>query len=248
MKLGKLAPKFNERTLSFSRYLLKDAGIPEPAKLFREFKVPADSWGMYGNDTAGDCTCAAKAHRIMLMTAHTGEMFVPDPRDIMAAYMVLTGYDPTTGANDTGCAMTDVLQYEQETGIAGRKILAWAQIDHTNIDRVKQAMYAFGCVDIGVQFPNSAMDQFNAGKAWAVLPDDGGIGGGHDVPMFGYGSVGDSCVTWGKRQEMTWDWFAKYCDEAYVVITEDWLKNADGLAPNMMNLDALQAALDALKS
>jgi hypothetical protein len=247
LKLGKLAPKFNERTLSFSAFLRPDASFSQPAKLYREYKIPDGDWGMYGNDQMGDCTCAAKAHRMMLMTAHTGKMFVPDPADIMKAYIDLTGYNPRTGENDTGCAMTDVLQYEQITGIAGRKILGWAQIDHKNIDRVKQAMYVFGAVDIGVEFPKSAMSQFGAGKTWSLLSDDGGIDGGHDVPMFGYGAVGDSCVTWGKRQPMTWDWFRKYCDEAYVVITQDWVNEASGLAPNTMNMDALLAALRALR-
>src|SRR3984893_279168 len=248
LKLGKLAPKFNRKTLLLERYLLPGAIYPQPKKLFREYKIPDESWGMYGNDQVGDCTCAAKAHRMMLMTAHTGKMFVPDPTDIMKAYVDLTGFNPKTGENDTGCAMTDVLEYEQVTGIAGRMILCWAQIDHAHIDRVKQAMYVFGAVDIGVSFPNSAMDQFSAGKAWTVLKDDGGVGGGHDVPLFGYGAVGDSCITWGKRQQMTWDWFKKYCDEAYVVITQDWVNEASGLAPNTMNMDALNGALKEMRA
>jgi len=25
------------------------------------------------------------------------------------------------------------------------------------------------------------------------------------------------CITWGKKQQMTWRWFDKYCDEAYAI-------------------------------
>lgn len=252
-KLGKLAPKPNKLTLSFADYLKAGAALPKtPHKLFREFKIPDAQWGIYGNDKAGDCTCASKAHQIMLMTAHTGQMVTPDPAAIMKAYVDLTGYIPATptapAQNDTGCAMTDVLLYWQETGIAGHKILGWAQIDHTSIDQVKLAMYLFGAVDIGVQFPNSAMDQFNKGQAWEVLADDGGIDGGHDVPLFGYGELGDSCVTWGLRQTMTWDWFSKYCDEAYCVVTSDWINAATKAAPNQIDLATLTADLEALKA
>jgi hypothetical protein len=245
-KLGKLPPKYNRMTLTLGNYVRDGIIIAKPAKLWREFKVPESEWGMYGNDTAGDCTCASKAHQMMLMTAHTGTMFVPDPQEVMNAYIALTGYDPATGSNDTGCAMTDVLEYWKNTGIAGHKIQGWAQIDQTNIGEVKIAMYLFGAVDIGVQFPNSAMDQFNAGEAWSVLADDGGIDGGHDVPLFGYGAEGDSCVTWGKRQEMTWEWFSKYCDEAYAVITEDWINQATSIAPSGFDIATLTADLAKL--
>jgi hypothetical protein len=246
-KFGRLPVKFNKKTLDGAR-LFRGILPAAPPKIWREFKVPANAWGMYGNDVAGDCTIASKAHQIMMMTAHTGKMVIPDPAAIIAAYTALTGYDPATGANDTGCAMTDVLEYWQTTGIAGHKILAWAQIDQTDIEQVKLALYLFGAVDIGVNLPNSAMTQFQNGQAFAVLPDDGGIAGGHDVPIFGEGSIGASCVTWAQRQELTWEWFSKYCEESYVVITQDWLNAVTGLAPNLLNLAALQADLAALKA
>jgi hypothetical protein len=246
-KLGKLPKKWNEKTLLLDDYL-PDALPAAPPKIWREFKVPQGQWGMYGNNLAGCCTFSAKAHRRMMETAHTGTMVTPDPALVMDCYIALTGYDPATGANDTGCAMTDVLQYEQTTGIAGNKILAWAQIDHTNIDKIKQAMYIFGAVDIGVQFPANAMAQFNGGLAWTAEDDDGGIEGGHDVIVFGEGSVGASCVTWAMRQEFTWEWFSKYCDEAYAVISQNWINAITKLAPNSLDMAALQADLEAIKS
>jgi hypothetical protein len=242
LKLGRLAPKPHLKTLLLSRYLLPDLP-PAPEKVYREYKVPADTWGMYGNDSIGDCTCASKAHTMMMMTAHTGKMFVPDPADIIAAYSAISGYDPATGANDNGCAMTDVLAYWQTTGIAGHKILAWAAVDPSNVDMIHQAIYIFGAVDVGVNLPQSAMDQFQAGQPWDVVADDGGILGGHDVPYYGYGSEGETCVTWAKTQQSGRPWGAKYIEEAYVVITEDWLNQADGLAPNSLNLDALKQDL-----
>jgi hypothetical protein len=245
MKLGRNPKKFNAKTLMLSKYLLPD--LPEPpAKVYREWKVPASAWGMYGNNVCGDCTLAAKAHILMMMTAHTaGAMFVPDPADIIAAYSAISGYNPATGANDNGCAMTDVLDYFQTTGIAGHKILGWAAIDSASMH---QGIYIFGVVDVGVNLPNSALNQTQAGQSWDVVPDDGGIAGGHDVPYFGYGGSGATCVTWGATQPSTNAWDEKYIEESYVILTQDWLNNASGLAPNTLNLDALTADLAAIKA
>ena len=243
-KLGKLALKKNLKTLSLKKYL---TGLPTPPKkLWREYKVPPDSWQMFGNDFCGDCTCAAKAHIMMLMTAHTGTMFTPDPKDVIAMYSAISGYDPVTKANDNGCAMTDVLEYMQTTGLSGHKILGWAAIDFTNPAAVLQAMYIFGAVDIGFNVPQSALDQFNAKQDWDVVPDDGGIVGGHDVPYFGAGGKGNSCVTWAANQKSTNAFNLRYWDEAYVLLSQDWVNNASGLAPNMINMDSLLADLKTI--
>ena len=91
------------------------------------------------------------------------------------------------------------------------------------------------------------MDQANAGEPWNVVEDDGGIVGGHCVPIMGYGALGCTCVTWGKLQQMSWEFFAKYCDEAYVELAQDWI-TASGEAPNHLDVAALRADLAAIKS
>jgi hypothetical protein len=243
-KLGKLAPKHHLKTLSFEKYLLPEALPAPPGKVFREYKVPEDQWEMFGNDQYGDCTCAAKAHILMLMTAHTGTMVVPTLDDVLTMYeAVCPGFSRVTGANDNGAAITDTLNYLQTTGMAGHKILGWAAVPANNPVRIRQAIYIFGAVDTGFQVPQSALDQTGSGETWDVVPNDGGIQGGHDVPYFGDGSAGYSCVTWAKNQKLTNAFEAQYCDECYCLITEDWLNNADGIAPNMLDLDQLQADL-----
>jgi hypothetical protein len=255
LKLGKLSPKANPKTLLFSKYLKATAPPPPPSKVFREYKIPSDAWGMFANDTVGDCTCADVAHEIMLFTAHTGNLVTPEISDVLAMYSAITGYDPkqtdALGNNptDTGAAITDVLNYWQTTGLAGHKILGWAQIDHTNLLHRKQGIYIFGANDVGVQLPTIAQDQFGADETWDVVSDDGGIEGGHCITEIGYGTLGSDFVTWGKGdQKATTAWSNKYVDEAYVVITQDWLNEASGLAPNSLDLDALNADLQALRA
>jgi hypothetical protein len=250
LKLGKLAPRHNDKTLRLRTYLGIDVPPPPPEKVFREYKIPADAWGMFGNDTIGDCTCAAVAHMIMLFTAHTGTLVTPDPSDIITAYSAITGFDPLTGANDNGAALTDVLEYWQTTGIAGHRILGWVQINHASHLRRQQGIHIFGANDVGVNLPQSAMDQFTNGQTFDVPREgqsDGGIIGGHCIVEAGYGSGGSDFITWGKGdQKGTYRWSDLYLDEAYCVITQDWLNEASGLTPSGFNLDQLTKDLKQL--
>jgi hypothetical protein len=248
MMLGKLAPKFNRKTLAFSKYLLPSAPPPPPSKAYYEYKIPASAWGMLGNDQYGCCTCAGPGHEIMNRTAHSGTMAKITTDDVLAMYAAICpGFNPVTDANDNGAAITDALNYLLTTGLAGHKIDGWAAIDNTNIVSIKQGVYLFGSVNIGVNLPNSAMDQTQAGQPWDVVANDGGIDGGHCIPIMGYGAAGCTCITWGALQQMSWEWFAKYCDEAYAEISSDWL-DAQGVAPNSLNMATLQADLNALKA
>jgi hypothetical protein len=52
-------------------------------------------------------------------------------------------------------------------------------------------------------------------------------------------------VTWGALQQLSWAWFAAYCDEAYAIITQDWLE-ANGQAPSGFDTAQLQADLAQL--
>lgn len=246
MKLGKLAPKHNAKTLLFKNYLKATAAPPPPAKTYYEYKV--SSWGMMGNDTFGDCTCACAGHEVMNRTAHSGTIVTPTDAQILGMYgTICPGFNPATDANDNGAAITDALNYMATTGLAGEKIDGWAAIDYTNQLTVEQAIFLFGSCNIGVQLPNSAMDQTNAKQTWTVLEDDGGIDGGHCVALMGYGSAGLTCVTWGQLQQMTWEWFAKYCDEAYAELALDWIAG-NGRAVNSLNMAQLEDDLSALKS
>jgi len=176
---------------------------------------------------------------------------VPTVEQVLAAYSAITGYDPSQtqpdGSNptDTGAAITDVLNYWQNTGIAGHKIVAWAEIDPTNQSEVEQAIWLFGGIDIGITVYESMEKQSSLGQAW----DDpsGDELGGHSIPLFGYGSEGTTGVTWGALQQMGWDCFRQICFEAYIVITQDWIDQLSGKSYSGFNLAQLQSDLAALK-
>ena len=244
-KPDKLPPKPHRNTLLFSKYL-GDVLPPPSLKRAWEYVVPDGKWGMFGNDVYGDCTCASKAHILMAVTANVGSIVIPTDQQVLEMYSAVSGFNPTTGANDDGAAMTDVNAYLLTHGLAGRKALGWVQIDHANRTHFEQCVELFGACDVGVNLPTSAMDQFNAGEPWDVVADDGGIDGGHDIPYLGYGRDGQTCITWAKRQPTGLPWFAKYADEGYGIIWDDWFDTTN-VAPNHFNKDQLWADLQALK-
>jgi hypothetical protein len=255
-KLGKLPPKHNPKTLRFAKYL-GDTILPavQPKKAW-EYVIPDEVWAqtMLGNDTVGDCTCAALGHILMAVSANTDRLIIPTTEQTLELYSAVTGYDPSktqpdgTNPTDNGAAITDVLAYVQTNGLFGQKIIGWVQIDQTNRDHFALCVELFGAVDVGVQLPASAMSQFDSGQPWDVTADDGGIEGGHAIPYLGLGREGETCITWARRQPTGIPWFTKYADEAYGLVFEDWFDLTTGLSPSRFNRDALWADAQAIRS
>jgi hypothetical protein len=56
-------------------------------------------------------------------------------------------------------------------------------------------------------------------------------------------------VTWGALQTMTWGFWAAYCDEAYAILSPDFLKpkGSQPVTPNGFNLAQLLEDLADLK-
>ena len=247
-KLGKRPPRHDPRTLQLENYIIPSKLPAPPAAENWGAAVPTDGWPMMKNDTVGDCTCAAAGHLIEDWTANATngkDTVVLSDGDIVAAYSAITGYDPATGANDTGAVEIDVLNYWRKTGIGGHTILAYVAMEPGNHQHVMDAVYLFGGCYIGLALPISAQNQ----AVWSVPPGgrggDGAPGswGGHAVPVVAYDSRGLTCVTWGMLKRMTWQFWDTYCDEAYAVLSQDWLESA-GKAPSGLDLPALQADLE----
>ncbi len=205
------------------------------------------------NDNLGDCTIAAVGHAIQLWKIAAGKninlaKITPPDSVILSAYEQWCGYNPADPSTDQGGVELDVLNDWRSGGLAGDEILAYADPDPNNQLHVKQAIYLFGGAYIGFNVPQSAMDQFNAGLPWTVEPiNDGGIVGGHAVFCPDYNAFGPFCITWGARQQMSWAFWAKYCDEAHALLSMDWI-NSSNFAPNMVDLATLQSDLAGVVS
>ncbi len=252
MKLGKQAPRHDPRTLQFAAYV-RPAQLPTPPPAVDYTKAVKGPWGMMANDKVGDCTSAAAGHLIMEWTADTDRQVDPTTKQVLEAYSAITGYDPATGSNDDGAVETDVLNHWRKTGVAGHQILAYAALEPGNTQHVRDAIDLFGGVYIGLALPVSAQRQ----NVWSVPPGgvhgDGkpGSWGGHAVPVMAYDAHGLTVITWGETKTMTWQFWSAYCDEAYAVLSMDFLEADptnphDPVAPSGFDLAALQVDLKAV--
>jgi hypothetical protein len=60
-----------------------------------------------------------------------------------------------------------------------------------------------------------------------------------------YSDKSITCVTWGQTLKLSHNFLSDYCDEAYVVLSKEWL-DSNGNAPSFINLDQLKADIAAL--
>jgi hypothetical protein len=242
-KLGKLRRRDDSRTLQLAKYL--DSSLPRPPRAV-DNSHGITSWGMMANDTLGDCTCAAVGHLVQDWTANaSSEVTIPDP-DIVSLYEAVSGYKPGDPSTDNGAECLTVLNYWRNKGVPGEgdKIAAYVALTPGDYTHVEDALYLFGGVYIGLQLPLSAQNQ----AVWAQSsgPDAAaGSWGGHCVAVVGYDGGGLTCVTWGALQRMTWGFWHTYCDEAYGVLSADWIEKS-GDAPVGFDLAQLQADLTAV--
>ena len=227
--LGKKAPVRDPRTLLLAKYVSpRFSGAPAQA----DFSGKVKAWGMMLNDKIGDCTVAACGHQIQQWTANAGSQRTPSDAEILSAYEKVSGYRRGDQATDDGADLLDVMKYWRKSGIGGHKIGAFASVDPGNFDHLRAAVWIFGGAVLGLALPQSARDQ----DVWDV-PAGGAAGlgkpdswGGHAVEVAGFGPRGVLVVTWGVLKWMTWDFLKAYCEEAYALISKDFL--VDGATPN----------------
>lgn len=211
------------------------------------------SWPMYLNDQLGDCTCAAVGHQLQAWSAY-GNTELTVPQDsVLGLYESVGGYVPGNPATDQGCNVQDVLQYMVSTGIPGnadgdqQKYKLFAQIKNLKeMSTVYQGLYLFGSVYLGINVPQSAMDQFQAGQPWSYVGDDN-ILGGHAICVQAKLSNGDlDIITWGAVQTMEQSFWDNYVEEAWVVIDPEWINATSGEAPEGLDLAGLEQAFKSL--
>ncbi len=251
MKLGKLPPKFDERTLLLAKYLTSKLQAPPPSV---DYANAVKTWPMFLNDKLGDCTCAAAGHMIEEWTANAGhEKVVTDP-DILTAYNHFAH-----GVADAGASLLEVLNYWRKTGIktgiGEDKIHAYAQLEPRSMVQAQDSVYLFGSLYIGLALPNFAVAPNTdfLTTPW-VVPPQGPVGSaapnpknGHCVPAVAYDARNLYVVTWGALKSMTWQFYLTYMDEAFAVLSTDWV-GPSGQAPPGLDLKALESDLAAITS
>lgn len=221
----------------------KLAPPPESADCVSD--VPPYAWGMLGNDTVGDCTCAGVAHkRIGDVWSNQGTILEITTAEVLAFYENF-GYRPDDPSTDQGAYCQKVLETWRQKGFLGRKLVAFARINLKSPTELKQAVALFGQVYFGLDVPESAMAQFNDGEPWTVVPDSP-IEGSHCVTIGAYDKDGVTVVTWGRLQKASWEFIKKYGREGYVGWDEDDIDPKTGKSRAGLDAAALAAQFSAL--
>lgn len=252
MKFGKKPFRPTARTVASGavmRASLRNLGVPPTSSKDYVSAVTAQApngWGVLGNDQYGDCVEADDGHYLMLRTANAGSIVIPTEDQILALYSAETGFNPNDPNSDQGTDEGSDCEFMVTTGLLGHKATATGYVNPQNVFDLKWCIQLFGGCKFGLNFPQSAMDQFNAGQPWTVVANDGGIIGGHDVLGVKYNAGWFYVVTWGQLQQVDPAWILKYADEAHVILFGDWIEK-NGTAPSGFNLKALLAALPAVE-
>ena len=238
-RMGKLPVRTDTRTLLLARYV-DSAKLPTPPATYDATRHVAE-WPMYANDRLGDCTCAAAGHMIEAWTAAAkGHATEISESSVVKAFETVKIVDPRTG--EEGAVELDVLNYWRKHGIGRHKIGAFAKVSVWDHQLIETGAATFGGLYIGLSLPVTAQQQevwdWTHSLTGKAKP---GSWGGHAVDVVAYDSKGLTVVTWGRLQKMTWAFWDRYCDEAYCIISNDFL--SAGKTPSGLDVATLQADL-----
>lgn len=223
MKLGKLTPRVDKRTVKLSSILRVALLPPLPISYDIDSALGVTDSHVFNNSTYGDCVISARAHQTLRFEMFEQKELIP-----ISDADVTSEYFKESGGQDTGLVILDSLNAWRQQGwsAAGKtySIYAYAAIDWKNHDEVKAAIYLLNGVQAGIALPGDAWTQafaaFNAGLTWDISNINATTGQleGHAIDIIAYDAEGVTCMTWGKPQKITWALGDKAIDEAYAIV------------------------------
>jgi hypothetical protein len=243
MKLGKLSPKADPRVPHLSQHMMVQKAAPAC-----DWTKPIKSWPMLANDVHGCCTAAAVYHMIQCWLANNSFDFEPTDVETLALYAATSGYPKV----DEGAVEMDVLRYWSLVGVPtsiGTDTVSFAALNPRDLNELRLSVQYFGGVYLGVALPLTAQTQDDEWEFVGNAPDTlsaPNSWGGHAVCAVAYDEHTFTVVTWGKLVKVTNAFMQKYCDEAYAVVSRDWLANS-GISPPGLNWEGLQRELEAIQ-
>jgi hypothetical protein len=243
MQLGKLPPSFENTVPRIAHYVT--GALPPPPSAI-DYSSPVLQWGTFLNTPPADyndCTIAAAAHAIQLWTANTGEQLTLSDGDVTAAYQKFAGSDFKKALK-----VQDVLGYWYSHGIGDHQIQAYGQLEPQNQIQVEDCIDLLGVCYIGLGLPAfiTKRPSESLPGIWQLQPygptgdgtpthDDG-----HAIVAFGYDVRFLNFVSWGRKYQMTWQFYNTYMDEAYGIASQDWIVQKTGMSPSGFDLDSLR--------
>lgn len=262
-KLGRRPAVHNRRTMRSAIVMARHlAAIGAPPTQSQDYLTPLKQalvgvglnggpFGMYLNDSLGDCVCADTAHQVLLRTACAGAgLVVPSDGDVLALYEAVGGYKPQDPSTDQGCDETSMESYLGTTGFCNQKSAGNGMIDPSNLDHVRWGIQLFGGVRLGIVVDQQMESQFESAQPWTTPADPNDPNaGGHDVYAVAYDQAAGTftVITWGGLAYVTDGLMgnAAFLDETHGSVWPDFI-TATGSAPNGFDLQQLLSDLPAV--
>jgi hypothetical protein len=235
-KLGRRPPS-NAPALRFAQFW---TGVTPARPAAADF-LGQREFGLYRNDEFGDCGPTSVANFYRLVSYVAGHYYEPTQDEVFDLYRRSgnPNFNPETGADDNGVIMQDMLNALLESGIGGRKPIAFAKIDPSNDDQLEAAVAIFGGVLWGVDLETAQQHQTDLGY-WDYSRS--GEWGGHAILCGAYANDQQDVISWGKRIR-TLDAFRRHqLEEVWVVIWPEHLEH-----PNFQEGVNIAALADAYK-
>jgi hypothetical protein len=249
-KLGKTAARPAAVTFKLVNYLTPALPVP-PRKIGHHNLLPIDI-GMLGNDSYGDCVWAGAAHESMLWNDMASRQVTFSDQSVLSDYSTVTGFRPNDPNTDNGTDMSDAAKYRQKTGVIDangvrHKVDAYLALTPGDAVQLRQALYLFGAVGVGVKFPTFWMGKFNAGLEWTYRKNPT-FEGGHYISAMGSASPRGAITiaTWGTLHTMSTRAYEHYNDESIAYVSLEALTSS-GKTLDGFDIDQLRADLRALR-
>ena len=241
-KYGRKPKKTDPRTLQFAKYLTP---APPVAPASVSWQHGLSSFGMMLNDTLGDCTIAAVGHAVQVWLANNNQVASVPDSTILEYYEKWDGYVLNDPSTDQGGVCLDVLSDWQKQGFANYPLKAFAEVNPRDRQQVKQAIYLFGGVYIGLNVPQFVENNEDPSVVWDNQTTQRDIVGGHCVFVIGYNANFIHFISWGQVYMMTVAFWKNFVTESYALLSPSWLATSG--APNGFDLAQLEADLAQIK-
>jgi hypothetical protein len=222
LKLGRKQPK-RAPSLKAASFLTGAAITHDEAADHFEKVV---QWILGHNDEHGTCGPTSSANNYLDVTTYLTDTPINVGDDAVIDLYKRSG-NPNFPADDNGVDMQTMFEAQLKGGIGGYKPIAFAQIDHTNLDEILYAIEVFGGVQYGVNLQTAQQQQTQPNGLWDYKRS--GEWGGHAIYVGRYsdpdGTLNDrtACITWQMIVDMTDAFEQNQLDEVWVVIWPEHL-------------------------
>jgi hypothetical protein len=248
-KLGKKSRKFCSKVPHMSSILGNKKLSPPP--ISKDWTNGQTEFGMMLNSDLGDCAIASIFHIRQILTLNSSTEKTESDPTVLKLYEEVGNYVPNDPSTDNGCCLQDVLNFCSKTGFpldngTRERFLGFIEVDIRNTQDIRTTINDFGVCYLGIQVPASVWS--NDGeplKTWDV-GGNSTIEGGHAITGVAYDEHGVTVISWGELYKLTWAFIAEYADEAYAIVSQDWL-NSQNTTPLGMSEDELASLLEVFK-